>query len=58
MIGNEVSRSVSFLTLAFCALALLIGQQEGHAYIKTEWRDAGMVICLGHIKVRICIWLS
>jgi len=30
-------------------LTLLVGQQEGHlACKKTEWWDAGMVICLGH----------
>jgi len=34
---------------SFCfALMLLVGWQEGHlAYKKTEWRDAGMVMCLG-----------
>jgi len=32
--------------IAFSALTLLVGQQEGHpACKKTEW-DAGMVICL------------
>jgi len=34
-------------TLAFSALTLLVGQQEGHpACKKTEWWGAGMVICL------------
>jgi len=34
--------------LAFNALTLLVGQQEGHLTCKkTEWCDAGMVICLG-----------
>jgi len=33
---------------AFSALTLLVGRQEGHlARKKTEWRAAGMVICLG-----------
>jgi len=33
---------------AFSALTLLVGRQEGHpACKKTEWWDAGMVICLG-----------
>ena len=33
--------------LAFSALALLVGRQEGHpACKKTEWWGAGMVICL------------
>ena len=32
--------------LAFSALTLLVGQQEGHPVCKrTEWRGAGMVIC-------------
>jgi len=32
---------------AFSALTLLVGRQEGHpAYKKTEWWDAGVVICL------------
>ena len=34
-------------TLAFSALTLLVGRQEGHpACKKTEWWGAGMVICL------------
>jgi len=34
-------------SLAFSALMLLVGQQEGHpACKKTEWWGAGMVICL------------
>ena len=33
--------------LAFSALTLLVGQQEGHPVCKrTEWQGAGMVICL------------
>jgi len=33
--------------LAFRALTLLVGSQEGHpACKKTEWWDAGVVICL------------
>ena len=32
---------------AFSALTLLVGRQEGHpACKKTEWWDAGVVICL------------
>jgi len=32
---------------AFSALTLLVGRQKGHpACKKTEWWDAGMVICL------------
>ena len=32
--------------LAFSALTLLVGRQEGHPAVKTEWWGAGMVICL------------
>jgi len=33
--------------LAFSALTLLVGQQEGHPVCKkTEWWGAGVVICL------------
>jgi len=33
--------------LAYTALTLLVGRQEGHLWlIKTEWRSAGVVICL------------
>ena len=36
-----------FLKLAFSALTLLVGRQEGHpACKKTEWCSTGMVICL------------
>ena len=40
------------MTYAFSALALLFGRQEGHLACKktekkTEWWDAGVVICLG-----------
>ena len=34
--------------VAFSALMLLVGRQEGHlACKKSEWWDAGMVMCLG-----------
>ena len=34
-------------SIAFSALTLLVGRQEGHpACKKTEWWGAGMVICL------------
>jgi len=32
--------------LAFSALTLLVGQQEGHPACKNEWYGAGVVICL------------
>ena len=32
--------------LAFSALMLLVGRQEGHPACKTEWWGAGVVICL------------
>ena len=28
-------------------MTLLVERQEGHSALKTEWWDAGMVICLG-----------
>jgi len=35
------------MTVAFGALTLLVGRQEGHpACKKTEWWGAGVVICL------------
>ena len=37
----------TYIILAFSALTLLVGRQEGHpACKKTEWWGAGMVICL------------
>jgi len=37
-----------FVYFAFSALTLLVRWQEGHpACKKTEWWDAGMVMCLG-----------
>jgi len=37
----------NFVGLAFSALTLLVGRQEGHpACKKTEWCGTGMVICL------------
>jgi len=36
------------LASTFCAFTLLVGLLEGHlAYKKTDWCDAGIVICLG-----------
>jgi len=38
---------VAQLILAFSALTLLVGRQEGHpAGKKTEWRGTGVVVCL------------
>jgi len=37
-----------FKTVAFSALTLLVGRQEGHpACKKTEWWDVGVVVCMG-----------
>ena len=37
------------VVVAFSALTLLVGRQEGHpACKKTEWWGAGMVVCLEH----------
>ena len=34
--------------IAFSALTLLVGRQEGHpACKKTEWWDVGVVVCMG-----------
>ena len=39
--------TIAYVYVAFGALALLVGRQEGRpACKKTEWWDAGMVICL------------
>jgi len=48
VIHKIVSNSLGFsASLAFSALTLLVGRQEGHpACKKTEWWSAGMVICL------------
>ena len=44
---TEISISHFHLWVAFSALTLLVGRQEGHsACKKTEWWGAGMVICL------------
>ena len=34
------------MLVAFSALMLLLGRQEGHPACKKEWWGAGMVICL------------
>jgi len=45
----ELLNHIAFSSLAFSALTLLVGQQEGYpACKKTEWWDAGMDMCLGH----------
>jgi len=36
----------AFSATAFSALTPLVGRQEGHRPVKTEWWVAGMVICL------------
>ena len=39
--------TVLLVSIAFGALTLLVGRQEGHlAFKKTEWWGAGMAICL------------
>jgi len=35
------------ISYVFSALTLLVGWQEGHPPVKTEWCGTGMVICLG-----------
>ena len=47
----------NLLDIAFSALTLLVGWQEGHQACKKTWVvGAGMVICLG--SGQICIWPS
>ena len=44
---NRFKLYLIYLFNAFSALTLLVGRQEGHpACKKTEWWDAGVVICL------------
>jgi len=42
----SIHQATIFIQNAFSALALLVGLQEGIWSVKTEWWDAGMVICL------------
>jgi len=43
----EANTCVLLVLFAFSALTLLVGRQEEHpACKKTEWWDAGVVICL------------
>jgi len=43
-----ITRVSQYRKVAFSALTLLVGRQEGHpACKKIEWWDAGVVICLG-----------
>ena len=38
---------IIIIIIAFCALTLMVGRQEGHPVCKkTEWWGAGIVICL------------
>ena len=41
--------------IAFSALTLLVGQQEGHPACKLS---GGMLAWLCQVKVQICIWRS
>jgi len=46
--GTKLRHCHPMYTIAFSALMLLVGQQEGHpASKKLEWWGTGMVICLG-----------
>jgi len=45
--GQRAVKHVCVVCMAFSALTLLVGWQEGHPSCKkTEWWGAGMVICL------------
>ena len=40
-----------YMMIAFSALTLLVGRQEGHpACKKTEWWGAGMVVCWSEVQ--------
>ena len=43
---GKKSEALTCTTVAFSALTLLVGRQEGHPTCKTEWWGAGVVICL------------
>jgi len=44
---NNADIVVLSMTVAFSALTLLVGRQEGHPDCKkTEWWGVGMVVCL------------
>jgi len=46
--------TVLFCFIAFSALTLLVGRQEGHpACKKTEWWGAGVVVCLSGARCRL-----
>ena len=46
-LAREKLVHICFIELAFSALMLLVGRQEGHpAHKKTEWWGAGVVLCL------------
>jgi len=38
--------SPHYLQIAFSALTLLVGRQEGHPASKKEWWGVGVVVCL------------
>jgi len=44
--ANAGSVILKCSALAFSALTLLVGRQEGHPPVKNEWWGAGVVICL------------
>ena len=50
LLTEQVIHSLKKHLIAFSALTLLVGRQEGHpACKKTEWWGAGMVICLEEV---------
>jgi len=46
------------ILIAFSALTLLVGRQEGFLAVKTELCGAGVVMCLGRGSMQMCIWPS
>ena len=51
--GNQFTKLK--LNCAFSALTLLVGRQEGHRPVKTEWWGTGMVICLDQGANDLCM---
>jgi len=48
---SHYSLDLTFQLSTFTASTLLVGRQEGHPTCKkTDWWDAGMVICLGEMQ--------
>ena len=57
LLCHDIFPDLMYLQIAFSALTLLVGRQEGHpACKKLEWWGTGVVICLD--RDATCIWPS